>query len=61
VIVQDEASSVVWGMPGMVAAAGQADGIYSLDALAPEVTRRVQQSQSRPGIVRAPEKQSAIS
>jgi two-component system, chemotaxis family, protein-glutamate methylesterase/glutaminase len=27
VYVQDEASSVVWGMPGQVAAAGWADGI----------------------------------
>ena len=61
VIVQDEASSVVWGMPGMVAAAGQADGIYPLDALAQEVTRRVQQSRAMPGMVRAQEKQGAIS
>ena len=28
VIIQDEASSVVWGMPGLVHAAGQADGVY---------------------------------
>ena len=42
VIVQDEATSVVWGMPGAVCAAGQADGIYPLDQLAGEITRRVQ-------------------
>ena len=44
VIVQDEASSVVWGMPGLVHAAGQADGVYPLDDLASEITRRVRQS-----------------
>ena len=41
VIVQDEASSVVWGMPGAVCAAGQADGVYPLSQLAAEITRRV--------------------
>lgn len=41
VIVQDQASSVVWGMPGAVCAAGQADGVYPLNQLAAEVTRRV--------------------
>ena len=41
IIVQDEASSVVWGMPGLVHASGQADAIYPLDDLAPEITRRV--------------------
>jgi len=41
VIIQDEPTSVVWGMPGLVHAAGQADGVYPLDRLAPEITRRV--------------------
>ena len=41
VIVQDEASSVVWGMPGQVAAAGLADGSYPLGEIAEEVERRV--------------------
>jgi two-component system, chemotaxis family, protein-glutamate methylesterase/glutaminase len=44
VIVQDEASAVVWGMPGLVYAAGQADGVYPLGQLAAEITRRVMQS-----------------
>jgi len=49
VIVQDEASSVVWGMPGLVYQAGQADAIYPLNQLAGEITRRVQESrQLRP-------------
>jgi len=47
VIIQDEASSVVWGMPGLVYAAGQADAVYPLDQLAPEITRRVLQSRTR--------------
>jgi len=41
VIIQDEATSVVWGMPGLVQAAGQADAVYPLDQLAGEITRRV--------------------
>jgi two-component system, chemotaxis family, protein-glutamate methylesterase/glutaminase len=44
VIVQDEASSVVWGMPGLVHAAGLCDAAYPLDHLAAEITRRVRQS-----------------
>jgi two-component system chemotaxis response regulator CheB len=44
VIVQDEASAVVWGMPGLVYAAGQADAVYPLNQLGQEITRRVLQS-----------------
>jgi two-component system chemotaxis response regulator CheB len=44
VIIQDEASAVVWGMPGLVYAAGQADAVYPLDQLGQEITRRVLQS-----------------
>jgi two-component system, chemotaxis family, protein-glutamate methylesterase/glutaminase len=51
VIIQDESSSVVWGMPGVVYAAGQADAVYPLDQLAPEITRRVQQSHAAPARV----------
>ena len=43
VIIQDEASAVVWGMPGLVYAAGQMDGVYPLNQLASEITRRVLQ------------------
>jgi two-component system chemotaxis response regulator CheB len=46
VFVQDEASSVVWGMPGMVAKAGQADDIVPLDIMAYEIVRRVKKSRS---------------
>jgi len=41
VIVQDEASSVVWGMPGSVVAANLTDRIYPLGGIGPEVVRRV--------------------
>lgn len=41
VIVQDEASSVVWGMPGSVVGANLADRIYPLGSVVPEVVRRV--------------------
>lgn len=34
IIAQDEASSVVWGMPGAVVQADLADGVYPLDQLA---------------------------
>jgi two-component system, chemotaxis family, protein-glutamate methylesterase/glutaminase len=40
VIVQDEPTSVVWGMPGQVAAAGLADGIFPLEEIAGELDRR---------------------
>jgi len=39
VLVQDEASSVVWGMPGAVANAGLADRVLSLDQVVPEILR----------------------
>ncbi len=39
VIAQDEASSVVWGMPGAVANAGLADVILPLDRVVPEILR----------------------
>jgi len=45
--VQDEASSVVWGMPGLVYAAGHADAVFPLTQLAGEITRRVVESRSR--------------
>lgn len=41
VLVQDEASSVVWGMAGHVAEAGLADAVLPLDRLASEIGTRV--------------------
>ena len=40
VIIQDEASSVVWGMPGAVMRAGLAEASFALSALAGEIARR---------------------
>jgi len=44
VLVQDEASSVVWGMPGAVANAGLADSVLPLDRVVPEILRRTGRS-----------------
>ncbi len=41
VIVQDEATSVVWGMPGFVARAGLAEKVLPLDQIGEEIIRRV--------------------
>jgi len=41
VIVQDQSSAVVWGMPGSVVQAGLADQIVALDQLPEEICRRV--------------------
>jgi two-component system chemotaxis response regulator CheB len=41
VIAQDEKSSVVWGMPGVVVNAGLADKVLSLEELGPELVRAV--------------------
>ncbi|SEP29111.1 protein-glutamate methylesterase/protein-glutamine glutaminase [Trujillonella endophytica] len=41
VVVQDQATSVVWGMPGAIASAGLADEILPLDRIAEAITRRL--------------------
>jgi two-component system chemotaxis response regulator CheB len=41
IVVQDEASSVVWGMPGFIARAGIADAVLPVGQIAPEILRRV--------------------
>jgi two-component system, chemotaxis family, protein-glutamate methylesterase/glutaminase len=40
ILAQDEASSVVWGMPGAVVNAGLADCVLPLDQVVPEILRR---------------------
>jgi len=47
IVVQDEDSSVVWGMPGAVVEAGAADKICSLPEISPEITRRVALGRAR--------------
>ncbi|MCA9038309.1 MAG: chemotaxis-specific protein-glutamate methyltransferase CheB, partial [Planctomycetaceae bacterium] len=49
ILAQDEASSVVWGMPRSVVEAGLADCVLSLKDIAPAITTRIQGSQSSPG------------
>jgi two-component system, chemotaxis family, protein-glutamate methylesterase/glutaminase len=44
VYVQDEATSVVWGMPGQTAAAGWADSVFPLPSIAGEIDRHVRAS-----------------
>jgi len=39
VIAQDQASSIVWGMPGAVTNAGLAQRVLALDGIAPEIVR----------------------
>lgn len=41
ILVQDEASSVVWGMPGAVVSAGIADKVCPLGEIGGEIVRRV--------------------
>ncbi|HEX8324409.1 MAG TPA: chemotaxis response regulator protein-glutamate methylesterase [Tepidisphaeraceae bacterium] len=49
--VQDEASSVVWGMPGHVARNGLADRQVPLGQVAMEITRRVNESRTPARVV----------
>jgi two-component system chemotaxis response regulator CheB len=46
VLAQDEATSVVWSMPGAVAQAGLADQVLPLGDLASEVVRRVRRGRA---------------
>lgn len=45
ILIQDEASSVVWGMPSSVASAGLADEVCPLREIGPAVVRRVRSNQ----------------
>ena len=47
-LAQDEATSVVWGMPGYVAQAGLADRVLPLSMIAGEIVKRVR-AQKRQG------------
>jgi two-component system chemotaxis response regulator CheB len=48
IVVQDEATSVVWGMPGYVANAGLASKVLALEDVAAEIVRRVGAEPQRP-------------
>jgi two-component system, chemotaxis family, protein-glutamate methylesterase/glutaminase len=47
VFVQDEASSVVWGMPGYVANAALADRVLPLSQMGIEIVRRIERDRIR--------------
>ena len=51
VLVQDEPSSVVWGMPGAVVGAGAADKICPLPEISDEIVRRVTLNRERTSAV----------
>lgn len=46
ILAQDEASSVVWGMPGFVARAGLADQVLPLKEIAADIVRRVRKGRA---------------
>jgi two-component system chemotaxis response regulator CheB len=46
ILAQDEASSVVWGMPGAVVGAGLADEVLPLDRIAAHLISRVRSGRS---------------
>jgi two-component system chemotaxis response regulator CheB len=48
VFVQDEGTSVVWGMPGFVANAGLADKVLPLQQMGSEIVRRVRAGEALP-------------
>ncbi|WP_066585277.1 protein-glutamate methylesterase/protein-glutamine glutaminase [Cellulomonas timonensis] len=52
VVVQDKATSVVWGMPGVVAAAGLAHRIVPLDEMAQVIESTVSRATARPAGLR---------
>jgi two-component system chemotaxis response regulator CheB len=54
VLVQDQASSIVWGMPGQVVASGLADATYPLSSMAAEIGRRVAMKRNSPSVAPRP-------
>ncbi|HLV85581.1 MAG TPA: chemotaxis response regulator protein-glutamate methylesterase [Candidatus Sulfotelmatobacter sp.] len=51
ILVQDEHSSVVWGMPGAVLQSAGADKICSLSEISQEILRRVSSSRTKAAIL----------
>ena len=50
VIAQDEATSVVWGMPGAVAMSGQADRVLALDRIGPDLAAALNRGPAPVGV-----------
>jgi two-component system chemotaxis response regulator CheB len=55
VIVQDEATSVVWGMPGFVAREGLASQVLPLEEVGPALARLGSRGRVRAGVTPPPE------
>jgi two-component system chemotaxis response regulator CheB len=53
IVVQDEATSVVWGMPGFVVRAGLADKVLPLDQIGPEIVRAAAHKLPRKEVAKA--------
>jgi two-component system chemotaxis response regulator CheB len=49
ILAQDEATSVVWGMPGFVARAGLADRVLPISLIGEEILRRVRKDRTIQG------------
>lgn len=54
IATQDEASSVVWGMPGFVTNAGLSDNVIALSAMADFISKRCAPSNGSSGFARQP-------
>jgi two-component system chemotaxis response regulator CheB len=50
VFAQDEATSVVWGMPGAVTQSGQADRVLPLDRIGPDLISVLRRQESTVGV-----------
>lgn len=53
IVVQDEATSVVWGMPGFVARAGLADEVLALEQIGPTLAARTRRGAGAGSLPRA--------
>ena len=60
VYIQDENSSVVWGMPGSLARAGLANKVLPLDKIAIAVEKRVWQGRLKPSSTQYHRNQQSI-
>jgi len=52
VLAQDQATSTVWGMPGVVSNAGLAQKVLPLNAIAPEILRLASRAHTETGALR---------
>jgi two-component system chemotaxis response regulator CheB len=60
ILVQDEASSVVWGMPGSIVRAGLADGVLPLEGIAADLMTRTGSAALGPGLRQGMEKGDSV-